>query len=598
MLDGKVRVDVPGFQLSERVWLGEGAEVHPDAEISGAAVIGANARVDAGAHIGEYSVLGTNVRVRAGAHLERAVLHDNAYVGENVALRGTIVGRSSDLRRGARCEEGVVLGDECFVGEDARIASGVKVYPFKTVEAGAIVNSSIVWESRGARSLFGRHGVAGIANVDITPELAARLAMAWASSLAKDATVVTSRDSSRASRMLKRAVMAGLNASGVNVLDLEVASVPVTRFAVRQPMAAGGMSVRLVEGDSQSVIMRFFDENGLDVTETTQRKIERLFNREDFRRVFASEIGDIAYPPRALEQYTAALEESVDAAAIRDASFKLVVDYGYGSTSFLMPNVLAKLGADVLGVNPFAATGGVVDFDRTLHAERVADLVTASGAHLGAVIDPDGEHLTLIDDDGHVLDDTTALLAMVSLVSAGMEGSEIAVPVSTTSAVEALAEAHGAKVRYTKLSTSALMEAASQPAVGFAAGGDGGYIVPRFLPSFDAVAALVSLLEVLATRGTRLSKVVAEVPEIHLVRESVVTPWEQKGLVMRTLVERNQGRRLELVDGVKVHHEDGWALALPDPDEQLTHIWAEADTDAAARRLAEEYARRIRALMA
>ncbi len=89
------------------------------------------------------------------------MVHDNAYLGEGVRLRGAVVGRSCDLRSGVRGEEGVVLGDECFVGEDAVLAAGVKVYPFKTVEAGAVVNSSIVWESRGARSLFGRDGVAG-----------------------------------------------------------------------------------------------------------------------------------------------------------------------------------------------------------------------------------------------------------------------------------------------------------------------------------------------------------------------------------------------------------------------------------------------------
>ena len=98
--------------------------------------------------------------------------------------------------------------------------------------------------------------------------------------------------------MLKRAIMAGANASGVNVLDLEVASVPVTRFLTRQPVAAGGLTVRLVEGDPDSVIIRFFDEHGLDLSEDGQRKIERLFFREDFRRVLASEIGDIEFPRR------------------------------------------------------------------------------------------------------------------------------------------------------------------------------------------------------------------------------------------------------------------------------------------------------------
>ena len=115
----------------------------------------------------------------------------------------------------------------------------MKVYPFKTVEAGAVVNSSIVWESRGARSLFGRDGVAGLANVDITPELATRVAMAYGTTLKKGTTVVTSRDSSRSARMLKRAMMAGLNAAGVNVLDLEVASVPSPGSSSGRPSASG-----------------------------------------------------------------------------------------------------------------------------------------------------------------------------------------------------------------------------------------------------------------------------------------------------------------------------------------------------------------------
>jgi mannose-1-phosphate guanylyltransferase/phosphomannomutase len=202
VLDGKVQVAIPGFELSEGVWLGEGAEVHPEARIEGAAVIGPGCRVDAGARIGDYTVLGGNVRVRGDADLERAVVHENAYLAEGVRLRGAVVGRASDLRRNARCEDGSVLGDECFIGENAVIGAGVKVYPFKTVEAGATINSSIVWESRGARSLFGRDGVAGLANVDITPELSAKVAMAWASTLKKGSTVVISRDSSRAARML------------------------------------------------------------------------------------------------------------------------------------------------------------------------------------------------------------------------------------------------------------------------------------------------------------------------------------------------------------------------------------------------------------
>jgi len=201
ILDGRVQVDIPGFQLASGVWLGEGARLDPSAVVEGPALIGDNCRVMAGARLGEYTVLGANVRVRNDADLERTVVHDNAYIGESSRLRGTIVGRACDLRRGVRCDEGSVLGDECFVADDAFVGREVKIYPFKTVEAGAVINSSIVWESKGARSLFGRDGVAGLANVDVTPELAVRLAMAYASTLKADTTVITSRDSSRSARM-------------------------------------------------------------------------------------------------------------------------------------------------------------------------------------------------------------------------------------------------------------------------------------------------------------------------------------------------------------------------------------------------------------
>lgn len=594
VMDGRVQVTVPGFALNRGVWLGEGAEVHPDATIDGFAVIGENCRIEAGARIGDYSVLGRNVRVRGGADVERSVVYENTYLGEGVTLRGAVVGRSGDLRRGARCDDGSVIGDECFIGADAHIAADVKIYPFKTVEAGAVVNSSIIWESKGSRSLFGRDGVSGLANVDINPELAAKVAMAFATTLKAGTTVVTSRDSSRAARMLKRAFMAGLNASGVNVLDLEVATVPVTRFLTRAPQSSAGVTIRLVEGDPQSVVIRFFDDKGLDITPETKRKIERLFDRQDFRRVFAGEIGDIAFPARALEFYADALGGTVDLPTVRDARFKLVVDYSFGATAFVLPSLLGKLGADVLGVNPYISTVRRIDFDATEAANEVARLVKASGAHVGAVIDPDGEHLTLIDETGHVLTADESRLAMVSLFAAHDDAERIALPVNVSSVADRLVADHDKSVKHTKTSTAALMAAASESDVAFAASGDGGFIISRFLPAFDAGAALITLLELLARADTTLATIRERLPRVHIAHETVVTPWEQKGLVMRTLVELSKDRKLELIDGVKVLHDDGWVLALPDPEDPVTHIWAEAGDQQRAGALAQEYVRRIR----
>jgi mannose-1-phosphate guanylyltransferase/phosphomannomutase len=141
------------------------------------------------------------------------------------------------------------------------------------------------------------------------------------------------------------------------------------------------------------------------------------------------------------------------------------------------------------------------------------------------------------------------------------------------------------------------MDAATEPGVGFAGNQSGNFILPGFMPGFDAAAMFVKVLDLLARQERRLSDVVAELPRTHVVHEQVVTPWEQKGAVMRTLMEQSKDRRVVLVDGVKVIHDDGWALALPDPEEPVTHIWAEAASGDGARRLAEEYSRRIRQMV-
>jgi len=313
--------------------------------------------------------------------------------------------------------------------------------------------------------------------------------------------------------------------------------------------------------------------------------------------VFPGDIGDIGFPHRAIEHYTDALTSAVDVRAVRGQRFKVVVDYACGTTAFVMPNVLSKLGADVLAVNPYGSTPGAINFQRRASAIHVGNLVQSSGAQLGVVIDPDGEHATFIDDEGRVLSDIDALLAFVHMVSATTgPGCRVALPVTVTSEAEHIAGDHGSEVVWTKVSTTALMAAALSEDVSFAGSTDGGFIFPEFLPAFDGMAAFAKMLELLVRTGSLLSKVVTSLPRAHVAHETVATPWEQKGLVMRTLIEQASSE-VVLIDGVKVTHGDGWALALPDPEQPVTHVWAEAGSDGDARRLAQEYVRRVRRML-
>ena len=227
---------------------------------------------------------------------------------------------------------------------------------------------------------------------------------------------------------------------------------------------------------------------------------------------------------------------------------------------------------------------------------RLAELVRVSGSDLGFVIDPEGELAVVVDDRGHVLEPEELLLSVVALIKEACPGAGVAVPVNVTNAVERILGTTGEVVR-TRLWGASLMETASARAVMFAGTPDGGCIWPEFLPAYDAAVTLVKLLDLLAAVDRPLSAVVATLPEIHVAHETIVTPWERKGTVMREIVERAGTRELELIDGVKVIDDGQWALVLPDPDEALTHVWAEAGSDVDARRLAQQYVQRIRQVL-
>jgi mannose-1-phosphate guanylyltransferase/phosphomannomutase len=250
-----------------------------------------------------------------------------------------------------------------------------------------------------------------------------------------------------------------------------------------------------------------------------------------------------------------------------------------------------------LVVNPYANTASVLTFDRSAAAARVSELVRASGAHLGAVLDPGGEFVDIVDDLGHTLSHDEALLVLVTLITEAVPGARIALPVAASGAAERICRDAGAEIVWTKLSASHLMEVARSQKVTLAASQSGGFIFPTFLPAFDGAATLVNLISLLTSTGRKLSELVAAMPPVRIAHQSVHTPWDQKGMLMRTLVERSQGRELVLVDGVKIIEDDGWALVLPDPDEPLTHVWAEAPSAARAEARAVEYATRLEHLL-
>jgi mannose-1-phosphate guanylyltransferase / phosphomannomutase len=579
--------------VSPGVWLGEGAEIDPDAEIAGPVLVGDYSRVEAGAILAPYTVLGANVVMKAGALTERAIVHDNVFIGPRASLRGCVVGRNTDVMRAARIDEGAVVGDDCVVEQEAFLSAGVRVYPFKTVDAGAVVTSSVIWESRGHRSLFGPRGVSGLVNVEITPDLAVRLASAWATTLRKGSTVIASRDVSRAATALKRAVVSALTASAIEVRDLEVAPAPVARFATAHSDAVGGVMIHTTAGDPQSVDLVFLDEAGADLSPSAQRRLERVFSRQEFRRAFPGEIAQLSYPARLVDSYSTEVLACIDSSGIAGTDLRVVIDTAGGAAAVVLPTMLGRMGVDALIVNgrldESSPTETMASHMQGLN--RLGELVASSRAAFGARFDPVAERLALVDERGQIIHDDRALLVVMDLVAAERRSGMVALPVTTTRVAEQVASYHGVEIVWTGTAPTGLSAAASRPGVVFAGDGRGGFVVPEFSPAVDGLAAFARIVGLVARTKLTMSEIDARIPDAFLVRRAVPTPWSAKGAVMRAVLEAASGREVDTTDGVRIVEPDGsWVLVLPDPSEAVTHLWAEASTPATAGALLDAWA--------
>ena len=597
-LEEKVRLNIPGIRIRGNVWLGEGVEIGDLEQIEGPAYIGNYCRIAPGATVGSHSVLSNSVTLRERTRTTRSVIDASTHIGRSSLIEGAIVGRSCDIRGHVRIHEGVAIGDEVTIGAESVIMPGVRIYPYKEVESGSHITESVIWESRASTRLFGTDGVAGLVNVDLTPEAAVRIAAALGTALKRGARVAASRESAPACRMIKRAMITGLTSAGLDVADLRVLPAAVARHLLKTEGYEAGFHVGTSQADPEVVQIKFFEQPGIQVSAALQKEIEKNFTRGELRRVGFGDIGSISYPARVRESYAQDLLDNLDVEAIRMRGFRLVVDYGFSAASFVLPLLFGPLGVEAVSAHGF--TTDRTDSGPTLLREaigQVKQLVPAVGADLGVVFDAAAERLYIVDERGREIPVEQALLLFLRLIGSNGRRGKLAFPITVTSHVDALLEGSGLEVVRTPASLGDLTKAAAEEGVIFAGAVGGGYVFPEFLPAYDAIASLCKLLELLAPEPGPLSGLVAGLPASTLVHRQLPCPWALKGVVMRVLTERLRDRKLDLMDGIKVFEERGWAQILPDPDQPIVHIYAEGRTEEDSKALEAEFRAMVEEIM-
>jgi len=596
-LDGHVDLSIQGVRLRGNVFAGEGVEFDLDA-VEGPAYIGNYCRISPEATVAPYSILGNSVTLRDGARTSRTVIDSSTHVGTSAIVEGAVIGRNCDLRAHVRIHEGVAIGDEVTIGAEAEVMPGVRIYPYKEVESGTHIHESLIWESRATSRLFGKDGVAGLVQVDVTPEVAVRLAAALGTALKRGARVVASRESPAACRMIKRAMVSGVNSTGVDVADLRVLPAAISRHLLKTHGYDAGFHVGTSESDPEVVQIRFFEQPGIPLTPALQKEIEKHFTRHELRRVPYADVGAVTYPARVRESYAQDLLAGIDAEAVRARSFRIVVDYSHSATSFVLPLVLGPLGVEEVSAHAFTdrGGGGVLTVDESL--DQAKRLVRAIGADLGVVFDRAGERLYLVDEQANEIPVEQTLLLFLSLLGSNGRAGKLALPITVTSQADAVLEGSKLEIVRTGASLPELTKVAAGDGFVFGGAVGGGYVFPEFLPAYDAVASLCKLLELLAPVQRSLSELVGDLPRPALVRRDIPCPWALKGLVMRVLAERAQGREVDTLDGIKVFDERGWTQVLPDPDEPVVHLYAEGATPEASEELLAELQGLVEEIMA
>jgi len=601
LLAGDVLLSPAGVEGPQGVWIGPDCWIDPQAVIEPPVCIGEGSKIRAGAQIGPYTTVGAHAFVEEGAIVDRSVVGESAYLGPKVEIHGAIVGSRVTIKRESSVHEDAVIGDRCLIDVGCTIRPRVKLWPDKVIERGSTLTMSLIYGSKWRGTLFRELGVAGLSNIEITPEFATRLGSAFGTCLPPHSKVVTSRDSSRSSRMIKRAVIAALLGVGCDVLDLRGAPVPVARHFIRASGAIGAIHVRKLPGNSRVTLIEMLDSDGAYLTKEGERKIENVFFREDFRRTDPDDLGEIEFASRAAEEYQSdffrELARLVNQGEPRPKPLRLVCDFGYSALAGILPPMLERLGVEYVSLNPFnnakLAPRSPADVER--HLENVRQIARSLSYDLGVLFTNEGERLTCVDDRGRVLSGHQLAGVLGTLLARSKSDATAALTVTMPERlVKHLGEA-GLAIERSKVDPPSLMRMAKEHQVTWASDDAGGFIFPRLHIGFDAAFALAALLSWLNRTGESVGELVDALPAFTVLHDTVACGWEAKGGVMRRLAEAHEGA--DLTDGIKISNGDDWVLALPDAMEPLFHVYAEGGSSIEADLFLTQFRREVETLV-
>ncbi|WLD92072.1 sugar phosphate nucleotidyltransferase [Alkalihalobacillus sp. AL-G] len=566
-LDGLIDLPVSGHEILPGVRVGKDVVIEELATVKAPVYIGSGTIIRKHAKILPYTVIGSHSKISPFASLKRSILWNEVFVGGGSELRGTTIATSTFLDEGSSLYEHSVIGNQVHIGKKVTVKPEVKVWPEKGISDDTVVHTSLIWGKKTTKSLFANRGISGIANIEITPDFVARVASAYGSVLAQGGLLGVASDDHPFSELILKAFIQGLHSSGVHTVDISPTMAPILRFTIEQEEWIGGAYIRFCNHHNQmQVVIELYDENGLPIESTMERKIENAFWQEDYRRAPFDKIGIGINESGKSEKYMKKVFDMVNVRGIQESAFKIVLNAN-GSPFSMVSRLFERFNCSVITV-PSETT-----------QEKMIGVVQATDSHLGIWIDQSGEKLQVMTEDGKWLNEDQMLSLYVLLAFGDHHLAKYAVPVYGSSELDHLAKKLNGTLLRTKADARSILQV-----------GDTVLNV-----QYDAIFALSSILNMIATRQLPLTQLVKMLPDIKLIRESVQCPSKVKGRVMRKLMEETKGQQIDLVDGIKVYHPDGgWTLILPDIADPAFTVYSQAADLESAKEISRSYVHKIK----
>ncbi|MBO8180233.1 MAG: phosphoglucosamine mutase [Archaeoglobus sp.] len=431
----------------------------------------------------------------------------------------------------------------------------------------------------GAGELFGTNGVRGIANSELTAEMALNLGRTIGT--LRQGKIAIACDTRISSSMLKSAVSSGIMSTGSDVVDVGIAPTPALQFYVKETDCSAGVIVTASHNPREYNGIKFVQENGVEFYREMDEESERVYMSKKFKIAAWNEVGQLYPDSSGLRKYIDAVVNSVEL----DRTYRVAVDCGNGAGCFTTPEILKELGCDVYGINcnpdgRFPARNPEpVEASLDLLKKAVVDFK----ADFGVAHDGDADRAVFVDENGNFVNEDVMLALMAKHYVEKKGGGVVVTPVSSSKCVEDAVKMAGGEIVYTAVGSPVVAKVMIEKNAVFGGEGNGGLIFPQHLVARDGGMSVAKVLELLDETGKRLSELVAEIPRYHIVKGKVECREKKK------LLEGLKGEFPEAnhIDGARIDFEDGWVLIRPSGTEPIARVYAEAKTEERAKELYE-----------